>query len=51
MTSNWFSRDEAAISTTIGAQANVAGILMGMVFPVLMIDAYDSEATYTDDQI
>ena len=51
VTSNWFPRNEAAIATTIGAQANVAGVLLGIVLPGFIIPHFDEDATYTPEEI
>ena len=49
VTSNWFPKEEAAIATTIGAQANVAGVLIGFILPGFFIDAYEEDVVYTQD--
>ena len=41
VTSNWFPKNEAAIATTIGAQSNVAGVLLGLVLPGMIISPFD----------
>ena len=51
VTSNWFPRNEAAIATTIGAQANVLGVLIGFILPGFFINSYDEEAVYTEKDI
>lgn len=43
VTSNWFPLNERSVSTMIGAQANVLGVVLGFLVPKAMITSYERE--------
>lgn len=51
VTSNWFPKNEAALATTIGAQANVFGVLVSFILPVAMTSDFEADKTYTQEEL
>jgi hypothetical protein len=43
VTGNWFPNDERSISTMIGTQANVLGVVLGFLLPGLFVSEYNGE--------
>jgi sugar phosphate permease len=42
VTTNWFSEKERTISTMLGTSSNIAGVLLGYLFPLIFVSNYSS---------
>ena len=49
VTTNWFPKNERAIATMVGAQMNVAGVLLGFILPNVFVNGYDANKGFANE--